>query len=188
MAAPATPEAETRRSTIPPNHRVPSFLAHRLNQVCLGILSEVIGPADLTRVEYAALTNLDAEPGIDQRHLAERLGVDKASTSLLIDRLVRRGLIDRRVDEANRRAHVLRLTPEGLALRRRLRPAALAAQERILAPLRSEERPLLLDLITRVVEGHQAYARPGNGRRGPRRKASLPEGSHPPSDDEEDSP
>jgi MarR family transcriptional regulator, temperature-dependent positive regulator of motility len=175
MAGRATPEVETRRSTISPDHRVPSFLAHRLNQVCLGILFEVIGPADLTRVEYAALTNLDSEPGIDQRRLAERLAIDKASASQLVDRLVRRGLVDRRVDEANRRAHVLYLTPGGLALRSRLRPAALAAQERILAPLRPEERPLLLDLITRVVEGHQTYARPGNGRRGPRRKTLPPE-------------
>jgi hypothetical protein len=28
---------------------------------------------------------------------------------------------------------------------------------------------LLIDLIARVVEGHRVYARPGNGRRGPRK-------------------
>ena len=101
----ATPAGGTRRSVIPPGHNVPGFLAYRLNQVCLGILSEVFDSADLTRVEYAALTNLYAAPGLDQSRLAERLAIDKASASQLVDRLARRGLVDRRVDEANRRAH-----------------------------------------------------------------------------------
>lgn len=171
------PDAATaaRDGAVPPGHGVPSFLAYRLNQICLGILAEVIGPEDLTRVEYAALTILDAEPGLDQRQLAARLATDKVSAGYLVGRLEQRGLVDRRMDPADRRARVLRLTPEGLALRRRLQPAALAAQARILAPLRPEERPLLLDLMTRVVEGHQAYVRPGNGRRGPHGRTSPPE-------------
>ena len=78
------------------------------------------------------------------------------SASQLIERLEERGLIDRHIDPADRRARLLQLTPKGLALRRHLQPAALAAQDRILAPLRPEERPVLIDLIARVVEGHQA--------------------------------
>jgi len=159
-----------QRNVIPPGHSVPAFLVHRLNQVCLGILAEVWDPADLTRIEYATLTNLDAAPGIDQKTLGERLGIDKASTSQTVDRLVRRGLVDRRVDEANRRTHVLDLTPAGLELRRRLHPAAREANERILAPLRPEERAVLIDLMVRVIEGHGVYARPGNNRRPRKRK------------------
>lgn len=154
-----------------PSHRVPSFLSYLLRQICLGIMAEVLAPADLRPVEYATLTTLDAEPGIDQRELAARIACDKMSTSQLVERLEGRGLLTRRVDPADRRARVLQLTPKGLALRRRLQPAALAAQDRILAPLPPEERPLLVDLIARVVEGHATYARPGNGRRGPRKSA-----------------
>src|SRR6478736_5281547 len=43
--------------------------------------------------------------------------------------------------------------------------AARASQERILAPLAPKERTLFLDMLTRLVEVHEAYARPGNGRR-----------------------
>jgi len=160
---------------VPPSHSVPSFLSYRLRQVCLGIMTEVLAPADLSTVEYGALTTIDAEPGIDQRRLASRLAIDKMSASHLVERLERRRLVDRRIDPADRRARVLYLTADGLALRRRLQPAALDAQERILAPLQPEERPVLVDLMTRVIEGHQTYARPGNGRRGPRRKTASPE-------------
>jgi DNA-binding MarR family transcriptional regulator len=68
----------------------------------------------------------------------------------------------------DRRARVLRLTPAGTRLRRRLRPALLAAQECILAPLSRDERVSLIDLLARVVEGNENYARPGNGRRKPK--------------------
>ena len=150
-----------------------SFLAHRLNQICLGVHAEIWDPEDLNRVEYATLTNLHAAPGIDQQTLADRLGIDKATTSQAVERLVRRGLVDRRPDAANRRANVLLLTPEGRALRERLGPHARAATQRIMAPLAQEEREKMIELMTRVVEANGTYARPGHNRRPPQRKKPM---------------
>jgi DNA-binding MarR family transcriptional regulator len=155
-------------SNVAPAWRVPSFLSYRLRQVCLGIMDEVLASADLRPVEYATLTMLAAEPGLDQHQLAGRLAIDKMSMSNLADRLERRSLITRKLDPADRRSRTLYLTADGLRLRRRLQPAALAAQDRILAPLQPADRPIFVELMTRVVEGHRTYARPGNGRRGPR--------------------
>src|SRR6185312_10493391 len=90
----ADPVPESR---ILPSHRVPSFLSYLLRPV-----------------EYATLTTLDAEPGIDQRELAARIACDKMSTSQLVERLEERGLIDRHIDPADRRARLLQLTPKGL--------------------------------------------------------------------------
>lgn len=137
-------------------------------------MTEVLAAEDLKPTEYGALTMLDAEPGIDQQRLAFRLGIDKVSGGKLVDRLEQAGLVDRRLDPTDRRARVLRLTPKGLELRRRLQPAALAAQDRILAPLRPDERQPLIDLLTRIVDGHSAYARPGHGRRPPRKRPRDP--------------
>jgi DNA-binding MarR family transcriptional regulator len=143
---------------------VPSFLAFRFHQLCLGIMAEVLAPDGLKTTDYGALTMLDAEPGLDQQSLAARLGIDKVSAGQLIDRLERDGFVNRSLHPTDRRARVLHLTPEGLTLRRRIQPAALAAQDRILAPLREEDRQPLINSLTRIVEGHGAYARPGNGR------------------------
>src|SRR3954452_21523468 len=119
---------------LPPDHRVPSFLSFRFRQVCLGVMAEVLEPEGLKWSDYGALTIMDAEPDLDQQSLAARLGIDKVSAGQLIDRLERDGLVTRRVHPTDRRARLLRLTPKGLALRRRLQPAALAAQDLILAP------------------------------------------------------
>ncbi len=63
-------------------------------------------------------------------------------------------------------------TPRGKKLQQRLRPKLRAANERILAPLTRTERKLLIDLLSRVIEGNQLHARPGAGRRKPRMKGT----------------
>ena len=155
---------------VPPVHRVPAHLARRFHQICLGVLSEVTEPESLSPIEYAVLGSLDDSPGIDQRTLAERIGIDTVSAHQSAGRLETRGLINQAVDPDDRRARLLTLTARGLRLRRQLRPKIAEAHDRIMAPLSARERTMLTDLLGRVVDANEAYARPGNGRRPPRRK------------------
>lgn len=154
---------------VPARHRVPSHLARRFHQICLGATAEILEPAGLTPGEFGLLAAVQDLPDLEQRGLARALGIDAVSAGHMIDRLEAAGLLQRRVDPGDRRARLLSATSEGAALRERLRPAALEAQERIMAALTSEERHTFLDLLTRIVETNQSYARPGNGRRHPRR-------------------
>ena len=163
---------------VPPNHRVPAHLARRFQQVCLGIAAEATAPAGLTPIEYAVLGALDDSPDVDQGTLAAMLGINAVSTHHMAHRLEAVGLVEQRPDPGDRRSRLLRLTPRGHALRQELRPAGRAAQERILAPLAPDERPLFVDMLTRLVEAHEAYARPGNGRRRASRP-TVPEPSAP---------
>ena len=159
-------------SAVPIRHRVPAHLARRFHQICLGASAEMIEPAGITPGEYGLLAAVDDHPGLDQRQLAAALGIDAVSAGQTIDRLEAAGWIERQMDPRDRRVRLIDTTPEGIALRARVRPAALAAQRRVMAVLSSEEQTLFLDLLTRIVEGNKTYARPGNGRRRPRRKAS----------------
>jgi DNA-binding MarR family transcriptional regulator len=134
------------------------------------MLAEVTEPENLTPLQFGVLAALDDEPGIDQRRLAARLAIDPVTAGQVINDLERASLVDRQVHSEDRRARVLGLTPDGLKLRRRLRPALAAAQSRILAPLSAKDQATLLTLLTRVVAGNEAYAKPGNGRRRPGQK------------------
>ena len=156
-----------------PRHRVPAHLARRFYQICLGMSAEILDPEDLNPIEYALLAAVDDNPGIDQRGLGGRLGVDPASTSQMIERLARRGLLEQAVQPTDRRARLLSPTTVGTQLRARLRPDLLAAQDRVLSVLSPEDQETLLQLLARVVEGNDAYARPGNGRRKPKRGAEA---------------
>jgi DNA-binding MarR family transcriptional regulator len=169
---------------VPESHRVPAHLARRFHQVCLGITAEVTERAGLTPVEYAMITALEDAPATDQGTLAARLGIDAVSAHHLVHRLAAAGYIERRVNPKDRRARTLRLTARGQALRDRLRADGRASQDRILAPLAQKERTLFLEMLTRLVEAHEAYARPGNGRRrAPRTMLPSPGRPVPPSTD-----
>jgi DNA-binding MarR family transcriptional regulator len=174
--------AKSPPAHVPESHRVPAHLARRFHQVCLGITAEVTERAGLTPVEYAMITALEDAPAIDQGSLAARLGIDAVSAHHLVHRLAAAGYIERRVNPEDRRARTLRLTARGQALRDRLRAAGRASQERILAPLAQKERTFFLEMLTRLVEAHEAYARPGNGRRrAPPARSPSPSRSVPPS-------
>ncbi len=179
----ASAEVDDRRTArfaanIPPVRRTPTPLARRFFQICVALSAEGVAGSGVTALEYAALPYLSkqtGDPGIDQIGLAERLGIDRNSTSLLIDQLEAKGLVERRVNPADRRARFLYLTKKGERLFEQLRPAMQAVNERILAPLNRSERELLLDLLIRVIEGNWAHARPGAGRR---KRSSLGESLH----------
>jgi DNA-binding MarR family transcriptional regulator len=135
--------------------------------------AEILNREDLNPIEYALLAAVDDNPGIDQRGLSGRLGIDPASTSQMVERLARRGLLEQAVQPTDRRARLLSATSVGAKLRARLRPDLLAAQDRVLSVLSPEDQETLLELLARVVEGNDAYARPGNGRRKPKRGAEA---------------
>ena len=143
-------------------------LSRRFVQICTAAAAETLDADGLTPLESGVLAYLSrtgGEPNIDQIGLAARMGVDRSHASLLVDKLVGRGLVDRQINPDNRRAHILSLTPAGEKMYARTRPAFNAGQQKILAVLRPNERDLLLDLLVRVVEGNIVLARPGAGRR-----------------------
>jgi DNA-binding MarR family transcriptional regulator len=153
---------------VPPVRRVPIALARRFFQICTTAAAECTADANLTPQEFAVMAYINdavGEPDIDQSSLAARLGIDHAHTSLLVDRLEARGLLERRVNGEDRRARLLRLTPKGEKLHARLYPEAFAGQHRLLEVLKPSEREAFLDFLVRVIEGNRHLARPGAGRR-----------------------
>ena len=155
---------------VAPLHRVPAHLARRFNQICIGIGDEVTRPFDLSPIEFAVIAAIDDDHRLDQRRLATRLAVDTVSTSKLLDRLERLRLVRRKVSLDDRRSKVLSLTPRGLEIRLKIGAGFKAAHAKIMAPLSADEQKQFVELLVRLVEGNEAYARPGNGRRKPARR------------------
>jgi DNA-binding MarR family transcriptional regulator len=131
-------------------------------------VSAVVSEADITPLQYGVLIHLSqltGKPGIEQNSLGDRLNVDRNTASLLVEQLVKKGLVERQVSEADRRARLLSLTPKGEKVYARLRPIHLSANETILAPITADERKLLISLLIRVIEGNLAQQDRGSGRR-----------------------
>lgn len=153
--------------------RAPFPLARRFLQICTAAVAEPLAREDLVPIDMGVLAYLNrknGEPDIDQNGLAARLGIDRYSASLMVDRLEKKGIVERRVNGADRRARLLRLTAQGEKLYARLRAPVVAKQMELLATLAPKEQDLFLDLLVRVVQANFALARPGVGRRRPARQ------------------
>jgi DNA-binding MarR family transcriptional regulator len=165
---PAPADIGTFSSGGAPVRRTPIGLARLFFQICTAAAAEPLAVTGLTPLQFGALVYLSretGEPDIEQNGLAARLGIDRASTSALIDELEASGFVERRVNSADRRARLLRLTSRGEHLRARLHRGQIAAQMNVLASLEPRERKVLIDLLVRVIESNRGLARPGAARR-----------------------
>src|SRR5690348_9816134 len=106
-----TPSPRTPVGDIdPPWHGVPTAIARRFHQICVAKTSEVVAKASITPLQYGVLVHLSkltGKPGIEQNSLAGRLNVDRNTASLLVEQLVKKELVERRVNGDDRRARLL---------------------------------------------------------------------------------
>jgi DNA-binding MarR family transcriptional regulator len=151
-----------------PYRRVPAYLIRRLQMISTAIIAEEFEDVDMPVSQWAVLTMLENHPDIDQSRLAEVVCIDRTNTGRLVDQLEAKGLVERRPDDSDRRVWILRCTPLGLKIRKRLRSRALATQERLLSCLEPKHRELFIDLMSHVVSANEKYVRPGAGRRKPK--------------------
>ncbi len=148
-----------------PLRRAVAPLVRRLQQICLSMITDAVADAELVQLEYALLVFVDDVPGISQQTLSEALGIDRNNVSLMADKLEARGLLKRSVNDADRRARELFITPQGKKLWRGCRAKVLEANNKVLACLTAKEKELFLDMLMHVVNANKMHARPGGGRR-----------------------
>jgi DNA-binding MarR family transcriptional regulator len=108
---------------------------------------ERAGKLGLTAAQATALRELTGPMTMSE--LAERMSCEPSNATVVVDRLERQGLLDRRPHPTDRRAKQLILTPDGTALRERL--LGLLGEESPLAGLTSEEQGVLQDLLQRAI-------------------------------------
>ncbi len=130
----------------------PGHYFRRLQQVTTAIFVEKTAGFGVTPVQYVALLAIGSAPGIDQRAMARKAGLDFATAAGVMQRLEKRGLIERGVSERDRRVRLLFLTEAGEELLKRVQSAVATSREQVLLPLPPEERVLLMKLLRRLCE------------------------------------
>lgn len=116
-----------------------------------------VGEYGLSSQQFWVLIYLDAEDGPPLCDVCHSLRMDAPTASRVVAALTRRGLVRPAEDPEDRRRNRLRLTAEGRALARTLRPMAedlRGAVERELSRAEAEE---LRRLLTKVITGLERY-------------------------------
>ena len=103
-----------------------------------------------SRPTWLVLLSLKARPTANQRELASAVGIQGATLTHHLNGMEAEGLLTRRRDPANRRVHVVELTPAGEAMFLRLRQVAAAHDRRLRAGFVDAELDTLRALLQRL--------------------------------------
>src|ERR1700745_2826690 len=90
---------------------------------------------DISMWGYAVLLALGERPTRTQAALAAAIGADKTRVTPVVDELQDREFIARRPEPADRRAHLLTVTPSGKRLRESVQRDIQRREERLLSRL-----------------------------------------------------
>lgn len=128
---------------------------------------ERLAPIGLDARSVLVLRHVAAEEGGTQSSLSASLAVPPSRIVGIVDDLERRGLLERRANPNDRRAHALRLTDRGRELLDELWAVSRAHEAEICAGLPEPDRRRLIELLERIVAG-QGLARGSHPRLGER--------------------
>lgn len=138
---------------------MPGHLLRRCQQIAVSIFLKECRDFDLTPLQYAVLSALHQHGALDQVRIGGLVALDRTTVGVVVTKLERRGLIERRQSETDRRSKRISITASGRGLIARMLPAVRAAQDRIVGPLEGGERQLFLDFLRRIAEANNAESR-----------------------------
>lgn len=136
------------------------LILSRLGTVTRLRLAEALSPLGVTMRQFAVLRALEANQGLSQAALGERLQIDASSIVLVLDDCQKAGWAERRPDPSDRRRYALHLTSPGRRMLVRARDAASKAQEQLFAPLSPQQRVELSGLLNLLAASGPMVASP----------------------------
>lgn len=137
-----------------------SFLLKRLGFAVKDRAMEAYERSGLHPYHHAVLAVLDEGSRETQGAIADALGYDRGQLVGLLDELEDRSLVERRRDPADRRRHIVRLTPAGKRALAELRALARQLDDDFLASLGADERTQLHALVLRLAQQHLPHCAP----------------------------
>jgi DNA-binding MarR family transcriptional regulator len=116
---------------------------------------------DLTREEWRVLAMLAEMGELKSSELGARTTLDKMQVSRAVTRMERDGLLERETDAADRRNLIVRLTPAGRALHRKIVPMAQARERFLLDALDPAERQAFDAALDKILARARQLAEQG---------------------------
>lgn len=142
-------------------------LLTRASHVLATQVAAALADLGISQRAYGVLSNA-METELTQIRLAEACSLDKTTMVAAVDELERARLAERRASSADRRAHVVVVTPKGRRLVAKARRVVDELYADVLGTLPARERRALVDALTRLTEERLASPAPCKQVRRPR--------------------
>lgn len=140
-------EVSPNGAKTPRSFRVETFL--HLNKLVESVqeqISRSLSPFGLTPSQFGALEVLHVRGGVKQREIAESLMKTGGNITMVVDNLVKDGLVERTKSPLDRRQSIVELTPKGRVLIEEVGPVYSKAVESALSGLSDSDCDLIRGL------------------------------------------
>jgi DNA-binding MarR family transcriptional regulator len=149
-------DGRTRRK--PPNNRGTGavdrsliHLLHRASQRASEIFSIETRDFDMTARQYAVLATIAQREGLSQTDLVRATGIDRSTLADVVQRLLKRGFIERERTTEDGRTYAVRLSASGRDLLEAIKPSARRADRAVLACLGEEDGHAVAEILSRLI-------------------------------------
>jgi MarR family 2-MHQ and catechol resistance regulon transcriptional repressor len=116
---------------------------------------------DISVTQCYALETLVEHGPMRLGALAEKLFLDKSTTSRVVGALVKKGYVEQQVEATDRRATALHATPKGRRLCARITEGLIAQQRQLLQDLEPDVREAVVRVIRRLARAADSRFRAG---------------------------
>lgn len=132
-------------------HQAPlGYLIFEVNRLFKRRFEELAKTNGVTLPQWRALAQIAMHENITQREIADSIDADPMTVSGILDRLEKRGLIDRFADPSDSRAKVARLTPAGEVMFGEARAVGLTMYEAAIVGLSEHERQVMKTALCKM--------------------------------------
>ena len=125
------------------------FILRQAMQRHVSIFGEIMGE-ELTPTQWAVLSQLYRDGGSSQNLLGRQTAMDAATIKGVVDRLIKRNLVQTTPDPEDSRRVIVELTDSGASYASELLPKAGTVTKVTLSPLTTRQRATLIALLKQL--------------------------------------
>jgi DNA-binding MarR family transcriptional regulator len=130
-------------------------LLHRASQSADVAFVRHTGDKRLNARQYAVLRAVAQGEGLSQQGIVEATGIDRSTLASMVQRLVRRGLLQRRRTKHDARAYAVRLTSAGKEALAKMGPGAQNADAHLMGAIQAGRRAQLRSALVELIASTQ---------------------------------
>ncbi len=130
----------------------PSHLLHRAQQRAADVTAQALRAYGLTARQYAVLLALRGEEAVSQSDLVRRTGIDRSTLADMLSRMGKRNLTLSKRTDADQRANLVTITPQGTRALEAVAPKVADAEQRMLETLPTDMRENFVNALQVLAE------------------------------------
>ncbi len=137
-------------------------LLHRASQRASEMFAAETRDFDLTARQYAVLTTVALQEGLSQTDLVRLTGIDRSTLADVVQRLLKRGIIQRERTMQDGRTYAVSLSAEGKQLLEAIKPHARRADRAVMSCLGEADGKLAAQILIRLLRKREGGQEEGD--------------------------